>query len=104
MRLTDAEWDALTWALHLEKCLDGAACGTGGSLKKATMRKLETRGLVKETWAVKVDGDGYTVEPEREALCYALTDPGRLVATSLRAIEGALVDGMSSSLKGSAGA
>lgn len=85
------EADALTWALHLEAVLDGAACATGRTLRLQTMRKLEVRGFVVEKWAVMVDGDGFTVEPERERRCFALTDAGRALAKEIKAKEDELV-------------
>lgn len=78
------EADALTWALHLEEVLDGAACATGRALRIETMRKLEVRGFVTEKWAVMVDGDGFNLEPERERRCFALTETGRALAKEIK--------------------
>lgn len=78
--LSNAEADALEWALHLEKGLDGAATGTGRNLRLRTMRALEKRGYVEETYAVMVDDDGFHLEPERERRCFRLTEAGRAKA------------------------
>jgi hypothetical protein len=74
------EADALEWALHLERVFDGAACSTGRNLRLATMRALESRGLVTKDWCTMVDGDGYTIEPERYRRCFRLTAAGRELA------------------------
>lgn len=78
--LIKSERDALTWALHLEKVLDGAACNTGREIRRAVMKRLEACGLVEEKWCVVVDGDGWTIHPERYRLAFALTEAGRAAA------------------------
>lgn len=85
--ITKSQAEALTWALHLERCLDGAACGTGRTLQLSTMRDLEKAGLVSEDWCVKVDGDGWALEPERYGRCFRLTDAGRAKAGEVLAAE-----------------
>lgn len=85
--LSNAEADALEWALHLEKTLNGAACGTGRHIRLRTMRILEKRGYVEETFAVMVDGDGFHLEPERERRCFRLTEAGRAKAHEAKRVD-----------------
>ena len=45
------------------------------------MRQLEAKGLVTAAGlAVRVDGDGYTIQPERWVESWKLTDAGRKLA------------------------
>lgn len=83
--MSNAERDALDWALHLERVLDGAACATGRTLRKATMEKLKGRGYVTPILAVMVDDDGSQLDPERHRICYQLTEEGRSVARMIAA-------------------
>ncbi len=82
--LTQREADALTWALHLDRQLH-AACGTNRRIRLGTMRLLEADRLVRETRAYMVDGDGFTLRPERERRCFALTALGRDIAEQAEA-------------------
>ncbi len=83
--LSKAEVEALTWALHLDKTLDQAACSTGRTIRLRTMRKLEARGFVEEAMAYLLDDDGRMREPEIWRRCFKLTAAGRERAEAIAA-------------------
>ena len=77
--LTVAERDALEHARWMRESINAAAC-TGRSIRRATMLRLVDKGLVTEVDAVKVDGDGFKLDPERYVSAFALTDKGQVLA------------------------
>jgi hypothetical protein len=80
--LTKAERYALSHAAHNDRF--GWHFGTSRSLRRRTVNRLVERGLVEDGGvAVAVDGDGWTIEPERWSQSWKLTDAGRAAAEEL---------------------
>lgn len=74
--LTRAEWDILEHAAGCER--HGWKFGTGRTIKRRDVLGLVKRKLVADVGlVVQVDGDGFTIKPERYRQGYELTDAGR---------------------------
>lgn len=54
------------------------SCCTSRTIRLSTVRRLVARGLATEIRAVRVDGDGFLLEPERYGRAFKLTDAGRV--------------------------
>lgn len=80
--LTRAELDALEQARWFKECIN-AGVGTSRRIRRRTMLRLEKLGLVTEIDAVCVDGDGFTIHPERYRPAFLITDVGRVLAQRL---------------------
>lgn len=82
LALSRAERDALNSARSLDASI-GAALQSSRAHRRATFLSLEKKGLVKEINAVLVDGDGWTIQPERWRPAFKLTERGRRLAQQL---------------------
>ncbi len=75
---TRAQRGVLEAANHLFRVLDGAALLTGRTSRATVARQCVERGWLADSGPVVVlDGDGFTLEPERYRHGYLLTDAGR---------------------------
>lgn len=84
--LTKAQRRALEHAAHCAKF--GWAFATGQSVTKKAVDALVQKGLVRDAGeAAMVDGDGFTIQPERWRQCWELTDEGRRVVEAIWADE-----------------
>lgn|SRR5574343_1645366 len=75
--LTDKDIAALLEARRIFTMLDGAAICSGRYTRKRTLERLLRAGLVEKIDnCIKVDDDGYMVEPERIGVGYRITPRG----------------------------
>jgi hypothetical protein len=82
---TPAQDSMLVNALDFEETVEGAGLATGRRLRRKTALALVAHGLMIETVALLVDGDGWTKQPEREVPAFRLTPAGRRRAIAVRA-------------------
>ena len=73
--MTNAEYDVLDWASHMVGC-GIAGMFTGRRLRRRDAKRCAAQGWLEPQWLRVVDGDGFTVEPERERFGYVLTEQG----------------------------
>lgn len=75
---TKADQDALDHLGHMARF--GWAALTGRGIRRNSMVRLSALGLVRDAGLVAVavvDGDGFTLEPERFRQAWELTDAGK---------------------------
>ena len=69
----------IVWKWHNQ----GMCVETSRTVRVAVMRELQQLGLVQKIRAVKCDGDGFALQPERLGPAWKFTDAGLAKATAL---------------------
>ncbi len=72
-----ADFDLLELAEHMQKCFgESSGFSTGRTTRKRDAERLVAMGWLRRDSLVMVDGDGYTIEPERYRPGYVLIQAG----------------------------